>query len=146
MRLTPKSVFLGIVALGLPFAVSLGWTLGTQDQPAAVVTMAPGGADGIGSAPVPAATSATGTAPVISRSSTKEVAVIERVPPSPRTRRKPSSAAPSTPPTVSPAPSTAVPPVATPTQADDTPAGAAPSPSASSTSAPTGLGGLVGKH
>ncbi len=50
MRLSPKSLFLGIVAFGLPIAVTAGWTLG--GEPAPPVAPAPGGESGIGTAPV----------------------------------------------------------------------------------------------
>jgi hypothetical protein len=58
VRLSPKSIFLGIVALGLPLTVTTGWMLGgSQDPPSAP---SPGGAGGIGTAP----DSGTSIAPV----------------------------------------------------------------------------------
>jgi hypothetical protein len=49
VRLSPKSIFLGIVALGLPITVTIGWTFG--DPPAGPSVPAPDGAGGIGGAP-----------------------------------------------------------------------------------------------
>ena len=54
VRLSPKSVFIGLVALGLPISMAIGWTLAPQTRrPAAVDTPARGGlgAGGIGAAP-----------------------------------------------------------------------------------------------
>ncbi|MEU8615323.1 hypothetical protein AB0C29_45810, partial [Actinoplanes sp. NPDC048791] len=51
------------MALGLPFAVTVGWTLGTP-SPAPPPVSAPGGAGGIGAAPPPKPTTAT-TSPVL---------------------------------------------------------------------------------
>jgi len=50
VRLTPKSLFFGLVSIGLPFAVTLGWVLGettTVTPPAAT----PDGFGGLGTAP-----------------------------------------------------------------------------------------------
>ena len=58
MRLSPKSIFVGLIALGLPFAVTFGWTLGnpfTSDKPPSAAT--PGGSGAIGTAPVKDTTS-----------------------------------------------------------------------------------------
>jgi hypothetical protein len=50
VRLSPKSIFLGLVALGLPFAVTVGWQFaGPTPGPAPI--SAPVGAGGIGAAP-----------------------------------------------------------------------------------------------
>lgn len=59
MRLSPKYIFLGIVVLGLPFAVVVGWTLGAPAQSPTPVS-APQGAGTLGAAPE----LATGPAPV----------------------------------------------------------------------------------
>lgn len=60
MRLSPKYVFFGILALGLPFAVTVGWTLGTP-VPAPTAVGAPAGEGALGRAPArPTATAATG--------------------------------------------------------------------------------------
>jgi len=51
VRLTPKSLFFGLVSIGLPFAVALGWVLGetTTVTPPAAAT--PDGFGGLGTAP-----------------------------------------------------------------------------------------------
>ncbi|MFG1605697.1 hypothetical protein [Actinoplanes sp. NPDC049265] len=53
MRLSPKSIFIGLIALGLPFAVALGWMLGATGSRAGQprIAGAPGGAGTIGAAP-----------------------------------------------------------------------------------------------
>ena len=58
MQLSPKSIFLGLVALGLPIAVAVGWTLATPARkpvevsaPAGTGGIGAGGSDGIGKAP-----------------------------------------------------------------------------------------------
>jgi hypothetical protein len=50
VRLSPKSIFFGLVAFGLPIAVVAGWTLaGPTKRPSAASL--PSGAGGIGAAP-----------------------------------------------------------------------------------------------
>lgn len=53
MRLSPKSVFFGIVAFGLPVAATIGWILGAPatQAPAAGRAIGGAGAGGIGAAP-----------------------------------------------------------------------------------------------
>ncbi|WP_412753211.1 hypothetical protein [Krasilnikovia sp. M28-CT-15] len=54
MRLSPKSIFFGVLVLGLPFALAAGWVLGTpaaQPAPAS----APAGSGVLGAAPSRAA-------------------------------------------------------------------------------------------
>ena len=140
MRFSPRSIFFSVVALGLPFAVTVGWTLGTP-TPAPPAVSAPGGAGGIGAAPpqattVTTATTAT-TSPVLDgspRPAKPVAAAVEsslpgRPGPAARTRTAPSD---SPPPVIvpsddSPDPTlTLLPPVPTPTQIVTTP----PSPSA----------------
>jgi hypothetical protein len=58
VRFSPRSIFFSVVALGLPFAVVVGWTLGTP-APAPPPVSAPGGAGGLGAAPPRATTPAT---------------------------------------------------------------------------------------
>ncbi|MEV6629872.1 hypothetical protein AB0M54_03855 [Actinoplanes sp. NPDC051470] len=52
MRLSPRSIFVGVIALGLPFALTVGWVLGghhlTSTPPA---TAGPGGSGLLGTAP-----------------------------------------------------------------------------------------------
>jgi hypothetical protein len=77
VRLSPKSIFLGIVALGLPLAVTAGWMLGGHQDPPS--TPSPGGAGGIGTAP----DSGTSIAPLAdewSPTPARPVAVQTRVP------------------------------------------------------------------
>jgi hypothetical protein len=51
VRLSPKSVFLGLIVLGLPFAMALGWRL--ADHPSTVAALrAPAGSGAFGAAPV----------------------------------------------------------------------------------------------
>jgi hypothetical protein len=59
VRLTPKTIFFGILAVGLPFAVTVGWTLGTPVTSAAPRIDAPGGAGSLGTAPAPRGAAAT---------------------------------------------------------------------------------------
>jgi hypothetical protein len=56
VQLSPKSVFIGLVALGLPIAVTAGWTLAGPAKRSAEASL-PGGAGGIGPAPERPATS-----------------------------------------------------------------------------------------
>jgi len=50
VRLTPKTIFFGILALGLPFAVTVGWTLATPATSPAPRIAAPGGSGSLGTA------------------------------------------------------------------------------------------------
>jgi hypothetical protein len=147
VRLSPKFVFSGIVALGLPFAVTMGWLLGTpaQNLPAA---SAPGGAGGIGAAPEQVVTSQPvtparyssqpprpGTAP--SSLPTTAMSTAPLITASPSASGYPSSSSP---------PMLNMPPVPTPTEILNPP----PSPSATpSESAPTeepGPAGVAGEQ
>ncbi|WP_306203996.1 hypothetical protein [Actinoplanes sp. RD1] len=105
MRFTPKSVFLGIVAVGLPFAVVTGWSLATPGTPPSAVAQAPGGAGGLGAAPAGRQPARTVTTPETwSPRETRQVSVIESVAPSappakasPTATGTPSSAPPTSP-------------------------------------------------
>ena len=77
VRLSPKSLFLGIVAFGLPIAVTTGWTLGGETAPPAAP--APGGEGSIGTAPVHG-TSVPPVGDVWSPAPPRPVAVATRVP------------------------------------------------------------------
>ncbi|WP_436525934.1 hypothetical protein [Actinoplanes sp. HUAS TT8] len=116
MRLSPKSVFIGVLAIGFPFAVVVGWALGTPvaRTAAAPETGGAGGSDGLGVAPARTHTTTGYTghspagdpAPVVVISST----VITK------TVTVPVTAPPATVPTSSPPPILGMPPVPTPTQ------------------------------
>ncbi|WP_433298568.1 hypothetical protein ACQP2F_43800 [Actinoplanes sp. CA-030573] len=59
MRLSPKSIFFGLVAFGLPISVAIGWTLATPPRRPASVG-APAGVGGLGTG---GGSGAIGTAP-----------------------------------------------------------------------------------
>jgi hypothetical protein len=61
VRLSPKYLFFGIVALGLPLAVAVGWALGTPSTVPAEAS-APAGAGSMGTAPRRAEPSPSGAA------------------------------------------------------------------------------------
>ncbi|RSM51731.1 hypothetical protein DMB66_41150 [Actinoplanes sp. ATCC 53533] len=139
MRFSPRSIFFSVVALGLPFAVTVGWTVGTP-APAPPPVSAPGGAGGIGAAPARGATPATPSVLDWSPRSPKPVAVavaVESALPGIPGATRPSTAPSSTPPSAiagsgEPEPGlTLLPPVPTPTSIITTP----PSPSATAPSA-----------
>jgi hypothetical protein len=143
VRLSPKSIFFGLVALGLPVAVTIGWQLATPATRSAAVD-APGGAGGLGDAPVrhapkpaiaPASSSSVAPLPSVVASVSPAVAVSTPVGPVVTTGLTsapigPPSAAP-TEASQSPLPPLTMPPVPTPTEPDD------PSPSASPSASPT---------
>lgn len=127
MRLSPKSIFFGLVAFGLPVAVTIGWTVASPTRPPAQVG-APGGAGALGAAPardgagrpnttVRYATSPTHTPPPPTPLRPESVAVIP-----PRTTA-PAPTAPTAPPSATPSESTdlelTMPPVPTPTDPDE---------------------------
>lgn len=148
MRLYPKSIFLGIVAVGLPFAVTAGWMLGA---PAArqVALPAPAGDGGLGSAPT-GQVRATTTAPVGEITwyprEQRPVAVIESAVTVPASSPAGATAVVTTPASPTPTvtgPVLTLPPVPTPTSASPSPS---PTPSASQSTEPEpsddGFGGL----
>ena len=53
MRLTPKSLFFALVAVGLPVAVTIGWELGETNLNTPPAAATPDGFGGIGAAPKP---------------------------------------------------------------------------------------------
>lgn len=131
MRLSPKSIFFGLVALGLPVAVTIGWQLATPATRSAAVD-APGGAGGIGDAParptraVPAA--ASSSMPSKSPSVAPSVALSAAAPafgaPTTAPVTSAPTATPSAPPTEAsrdPLPPLTQPPVPTPTDPDPVP-------------------------
>lgn len=143
MRLSPKSIFFGLVALGLPVAVTIGWQLATPATRSAAID-APGGAGGMGVAPARHFKPAT---PVVASSAAPVASATPSVIPSlavstpvgplasgPLTAAPAST--PSAPPTEAsedPLPPLTMPPVPTPTEPDaptpTTSASASPSPS-----------------
>ena len=133
MRLSPRSVFFGLVSFGLPIAVTVGWVLGeTEEKP--VAERAPAGAGAFGTAPeqphtskpltaVEWSTPAT-TAPRAAGTTTPSVAVTSgAVPPTP------------SPPILS------LPPVPTPTMVTSEPPSPSATPSSSSEGGLPGVGG-----
>jgi len=137
VRLSPKSIFFGLVVLGLPIAVVIGWTLATPLSPPLEVG-APGGIGGIGAA---AGNGSVGVAP--ERAKPRPPTTVKFTPaPVRATTRPPAATAPSAAPTATTAPPAATlptaatlpvldqPPVPTPTEITVTPTGSA---SASST-------------
>ncbi len=67
MRLSPKFVFLGIIAFGLPIALTTGWALGVPSAPPRPIV--PAGAGVIGTAPSVVSSGPAGTVPVTPSSS-----------------------------------------------------------------------------
>ncbi|MET8151168.1 hypothetical protein ACIBSW_05290 [Actinoplanes sp. NPDC049668] len=122
------------MTLGLPFAVTVGWTLGSP-APAAPVLSAPGGAGGIGHAPERAARPASeSNAALPSPPATTPVAVESSLAVADRAAvAVPSAAAPSTVVAGSPSPTFTLlnPPVPTPTMVIPPPSPSATAPSAS---------------
>jgi hypothetical protein len=128
VRLSPKYIFLGIVVLGLPFAIMVGWALGASLSESARIAV-PAGAGGMGPAPQRDAPSAPVTpldqpapnSPPRIASSTAPVAVTSSaVPPEARATSLPPRPALTDPPAPTPAlPSSApVLPSATPSTSD----------------------------
>lgn len=83
MRLKPRSIFLGIVAFGLPMALTTGWTLGArQPFPAPVSERRAPAIGGIGSAPSGAVPAPLRSAPGWSPPAPRTVAeIITSTPP-----------------------------------------------------------------
>ena len=141
MRLSPNSIFICLVSLGLPIAVTVGWILGEPATTTPSAAANPGGAGGIGAAPdrdrgerpvnsVDYAAPSAGI-PVPSASGIATVA------PLPSTSAVPSPALPTLPPLTDP-------PVPTPTMVTSEPPSPSPTPSTSPSADPSGIdaGGL----
>jgi hypothetical protein len=129
--LTPKYVFFGIVVLGLPLAVTVGWVLGTPSV-APIVASAPGGAGGMGAAPPRAESPQPGAADGYSsrsRPGSGPSAAPVSVPPV--SAAPPAATAPATSPTVtrSSPPELTLPPVPTPTDITVSPSSPSATPS-----------------
>jgi hypothetical protein len=137
VRFSPKSVFIALVLLGAPFAVTIGWQLAAPAvKPAAEILPAPaGGAGGIGSAPVVPAAPATTMADRPSPNSVPTSVTAHSRSSSPRTPA--ASPSPSRAVTGSPVPSLTEP--AAPTPTDVTTSPSAEPPSASADAQPAGL-------
>ena len=143
MRLSPKSIFFGLVALGLPVAVTIGWQLATPATRSAAVEV-PGGAGGLGDAPArharpaPAAASSSSVAPLPSVMPSISVSPVVSTPAGPLVSTHVTSGptgtatAPPTEASQDPLPPLTMPPVPTPTDPTDpsasASAGASPSP------------------
>jgi hypothetical protein len=147
VRLSPKSVFFGLLTLGLPFAMTVGWNLATP-TPAPSAADRPAGTGALGSAPVRTTAAVPDTVirwvtpPVATPTAPAAAPVLPAAPP-PRTAGAAPTAATSAAP-VSP-PALTNPPVPTPTmitflppppQPSPTPTTAAPEPSATDPEAP----------
>jgi hypothetical protein len=142
VRLSPKSIFFGLVALGLPVAVTIGWQLATPATRSAAVD-SPGGAGGMGDAPArhakPAsasvASSPAAPVPSVMPSVLSSAAVSTPVGPAVSGLvTTTSTALPTAPPTEAsqdPLPPLTEPPVPTPTEPD------APTPTASASTSPS---------
>lgn len=146
MRFSPKSIFVGLVAIGLPIAVTVGWNLATPAKPPSATGASVDGAGGLGTAPERASTSRPDTAvryparPAPSASS-PITAEVSRPPlvtgGAPTAPAAPPSATPS-----SPAPPVlTLPPVPTPTDpgepSESTSTSPSPSPSSSASAQPS---------
>jgi hypothetical protein len=120
VQLSPKSIFFGLVAFGLPIAVAVGWTSATPHRSVSEVSL-PGGAGGIGAAPLRAGTTTPVTArysPSPDPSPTASPTPSGKVSPPTHRVSSPPSATPSAPSTSEPEsawPTLTQPPVPTPT-------------------------------
>jgi hypothetical protein len=146
VRFSPKSVFLSLVALGLPFAVTVGWQF-AGPRPAPAPISAPPGAGGIGAAPTHAAVPGPVTAVDWSSAPPKSVTATSIVPDTPPPSVAVSIAAqPSARTATRPAlPGLTLPPVPTPIEMTSPPASPSATPPSSAAPEPSGLdaAGLV---
>jgi hypothetical protein len=140
VRLSPKPVFLGLVALGLPFAVTVGWQFASP-APAPAPISAPPGSGGIGAAPKHAAASGPVTPVDWSPAAPKPVAataVSSGTPPP--SVAVPSPTQPSAGAATRPArPALTLPPVPTPIDITSPPPSPSATPSSSAAPEPSGL-------
>jgi len=141
VRLSPKSVFLSLVALGLPFAVTVGWQFAST-PPAPAPISAPAGAGGIGAAPTHAVVSEPVTPVNWSPAARESVAATSAAPPGtpPPSVAVSSTAQPSA--RTAPRPRLPVltlPPVPTPIDFTSPPPSPSATPSASGVPEPSGL-------
>jgi hypothetical protein len=141
VRLSPKSVFFGLVALGLPFAVTVGWTLADRAVTTPPVVAAPAGAGVIGSAPAPAVSSEPVTPVDYGNRPPRATAVRPSASASAPAALTPSSSAAGGLPSVSlsPLPPLTDPPVPTPTTVTSEPPSPSATPPASAAPEPAGI-------
>jgi hypothetical protein len=147
VRLSPKYVFSGIVAFGLPFAVTMGWLLGTPVEKPPVAS-APGGAGGIGAAPERVVTSQPVTPADYASQPPLPGAPVSPAPTTPASTAPLITAGPSasgSPPS-SPPPVLDMPPVPTPTEIFDPPPDPSATPSDSAPMAEPGPTGVAGEQ
>ncbi len=144
LSLAPKPLFLGIVALGLPFAVTVGWALAEPAAPPPPPPVAaPAGAGGIRPAP-PRARAAPRTAIDYTARTSRAWSGAQGSRTGRMSVRASASATARTPLLPLPLPTLTDPPVPTPTAATSAPASPSATPSASPTPPPTGAGpGLI---
>jgi hypothetical protein len=139
VRLSPESVFLLLVTLGLPFAVTAGWQLAVPADPPVAVS-SPAGDDGLGAAPTQDTTSKPVTVVDWSPPATRSVPSTPATPSTTPSSAPPSATQPSAgnPPATLP-PTLTVAPVPTPTDATDPSSSASASPADSTTPEPGDL-------
>lgn len=146
-RLSPKFIFVGLVALGLPFAVAVGWTLGTPVNATPPAVSAPGGSGSLGTAPAREARTApvddpvgfeSTTAPSTPASSSASPSATASAPAAaPSSSAAPTAGSPVV--TISGLPPLTDPPVPTPTHVTDAPPSPSPTPSAAASGEPGSL-------
>jgi len=142
VRLSPKSIFFGIVALGLPFAVTVGWTLGEPVAAPPPAVAAPAGEGGMGAAPARASTPAPVTPIRYGSRPPRDTSAAPSAASTAPAAEPPDSAPPSGPPTLSldPLPPLTDPPVPTPTMVTSAPPPPSATASSSASPDPTGIG------
>jgi hypothetical protein len=147
VRLSPKYVFSGIVAFGLPFAVTMGWLLGTPVERPPVAS-APGGAGGIGAAPERVVTAQPVTPADYASQPPRPGAPASPALTTPATTAPSITASPaaSGSPSSAPPPVLNMPPVPTPTEIFDPPPNPSPTPSESAPTEEPGPTGVAGEQ
>jgi hypothetical protein len=141
VRLSPKSIFFGIISLGLPFAVTVGWILGAPVVNPVAAASAPVGAGGLGAAPSRGSTSRPVTVVEFASHPAKPAASVSAVPPSVAPRSAPPSAKPVISVSTSVPPVLTLPPVPTPTEIVSPPDSPSATPSGSASPEASGVDG-----
>jgi hypothetical protein len=140
VQLSPKSVFFGLLAFGLPIAVTIGWTLAAPARRPSAASV-PGGAGGIGAAPERVETAEPVTAVRYSSGPYRPPAAsaATSASPPPTTPPTTTSASPAAPPPAAPAsgPATLVPPLILPPVPTPTEITTVPGPSESPSGDPS---------